>query len=121
MNKPLAALSVFAFLALVALMFLMSPTEAGPVGIFIFFVLCYMFFLGLAVNLCKLFFVIANKIKKNGISGIDKKSYRYGLVLAIAPELLVILSSGGTVGVIQIVAVGILEFLLWFVVAYRHV
>ena len=121
MNKPLALLSAIAFLVIVVLMFFLSPTEAGPLGIFAFFVLCYMFFLGLAVNICKLFFVLANKVKKNGIANIDKKSYRYGLVVAIAPELMIILSSGGAFGWVQIIAILIVEILLCFIVGHSRV
>ncbi len=121
MNKLFAAISVLAFFVIVVMMFMFSPTEVGALGIFVFFVLCYAFFLGLAVNICKLFLVLANKVKKNGIAGIEKKSYKYGLVLAVAPELLIILNTGGTIGVMQIITIVVAEFLLWFIVSHLHV
>lgn len=110
MNKLFAAISVLAFFVIVVMMFMFSPTEVGALGIFVFFVLCYAFFLGLA-----------DKVKKNGIAGIEKKSYKYGLVLAVAPELLIILNTGGTIGVMQIIAIVVAEFLLWFIVSHLHV
>ena len=64
MNKLFAAISVLAFFVIVVMMFMFSPTEVGALGIFVFFVLCYAFFLGLAVNICKLFLVLAKKVKK---------------------------------------------------------
>lgn len=121
MNKLFAALSVAAFLAIVAMMFLWSPTEVGPLGIFIFFGLCFLFFLGLAVNICKLFLVIADKIKKNGVAAIDEKSKRYGVILAIAPELAIILNTGGSLTWWHVILICVCEFLIWLVATFSRV
>ncbi len=120
MNKPLALVGALAMMIIVAMCYMLTPSEAGPLGIFVFFVLCYAFFLGLAVHICKLFFILYNKAKKGRISNIDKKSVRYGSVLALAPELAIILKSGGTLGVWQILAIIFFELLLFFYVAHTR-
>ena len=66
---------------LLAMMFLTSPSTVGPAGVLVFFTTSYLFFLGLAVMCCRLFFILRGKLNKaKKALNLDKKSLRYGAV-----------------------------------------
>ena len=78
MDKVVLTASVIALFLIAMMMFFTSPGVVGPLGIMIFFVLIYVFFLGLAVFGCRLFFRMLGKANKIYANHIVKKSYRYG-------------------------------------------
>ncbi len=117
MDKALIFLSVISFLAITAMMFMFSPSDVGPVGVLGFFLLCYVLFLGLAVFGCRLFFSLRARIDKRKGGNIKKKSYYYGLVVALAPILLLVSGSFGGITLIGIVMVLAVEALLCFLVS----
>lgn len=115
MNKILLIVSVFAFIVLLMMMFLTSPSQVGPVGVLVFFTISYLFFLGLAVLGCKLFFLLRGKLNRAKAAGnIEKKSLRYGMVVAIAPVALLLAGSLSGITVWEVLLIGILEILLCF-------
>jgi len=99
------------------MMIFVSPETAGPLGIMLFFVLSYMFFLGLAVSCCKLFFTLLGKASKIHAGNIQKKSFRYGSVLALAPVIFLLCVSFGGISLLEIVATVLIEALLCFMVS----
>jgi len=115
MNKLLLIVSACAAMILLAMMFLTSPSQVGPVGVLVFFTTSYLFVLGLAVFCCRLFFIIRGKLNKaKKSSNLDRKSLRYGAVLALAPVILMLIGSFGGISVGEVVLTVFLEILLCF-------
>ena len=115
MNKLLLIISTLAAVVLVAMLFLTSPSSVGPVGVLVFFTTSYLFFLGLAALVCKLFFIILGKLNRaKATTNLDKKSLRYGLVVALAPVALMLVGSFGGISIGEIFIVAFLEILLCF-------
>lgn len=117
MDKVLLVFSAVAFVILLSMMLLFSPSEVGPFGVLVFFILCYVLFLGLAVLCCRLFFVLRGRLDKTKSGNSKKKSYYYGLVIALAPILLLVCSSFGGLSFLQIFLVFGLEVMLCFLVS----
>ena len=118
MNKLLLIISSCALLVLLAMIFLTSPSAVGPVGVLVFFTTSYLFFLGLAVSGCRLFFLLRGKMNRaKAVTNLDKKSLRYGLVLALAPIILMLIGSFGGVSIAEFLVVGLLEVILCFLVS----
>ena len=117
MDKLLLIFSAISFVFLVAMMFLFSPSDVGPLGVLVFFTMCYVLFLGLAVLGCRLFFTLRSKLDKTKMGNIKKKRYYYGLVIALAPILLLVSASFGGISILEIGLVLGLEILLCFLVS----
>ena len=115
MNKLLLIVSAVSLVILLAMMFLTSPSTVGPVGVLVFFTMTYLFLLGLAVFGCKLFFLLRGKMNHaKAVNNVQKKSLRYGVVLAIAPVALLLAGSFGGITLAEIALVAGLEILLCF-------
>ena len=115
MNKLLLIVSACAAMILLAMMFLTSPSTVGPAGVLVFFTTSYLFFLGLATFGCRLFFMFRgaiNKAKKS--TNLDKKSLRYGVVVALAPVILLLIGTFGGISIMEIALTCVLEVLLCF-------
>jgi hypothetical protein len=117
MDKILLLWSAISLVCLLAMMFLTSPADIGPLGILIFFGLLFFVFTGLAVFCCRLFFSIRGKINKAKAGNERKKSYYYGIVLALAPVILLICRSFGGLTMVEIASVAVLEIVLCFLVS----
>ena len=117
MDKLLLILSAVAFVALLTMMLLFSPSEVGPFGVLVFFTICYVLFLGLAVLFCRLFFILRAKIDKRKSGNGKKKSYYYGLAIALAPVMLLACGSFGGLSIFECFLVSAFELLLCFVVS----
>jgi nitrogen fixation/metabolism regulation signal transduction histidine kinase len=115
MNKVLLVVSACAAMILLAMMFLTSPSEVGPVGVLLFFTTSYLFFLGLAVLCCRLFFYFRGKMNRaKASSNLNKKSLRYGLVVALAPVMIMLIGSFGGITIAEFALAIALEILLCF-------
>lgn len=115
MNKLLLIISACAAMIILAMMFLTSPSSVGPVGVLVFFTTTYAFFLGLAAFVCRLFFLLRGKLNKaKEVTNLDKKSFRYGMVLALAPVILMLIGSFGGISIGEVVLTVLLEILLCF-------
>ena len=64
MDKFLLLFSAIALICMLAMMFFVSPSEIGPLGILTFFAMLYFVFVGLAVFGCRLFFALRAKLDK---------------------------------------------------------
>lgn len=117
MDKLLLVLSAMSFVILVAMMFMISPSEAGPLGILGFFLLCYVLFLGLAVLGCRLFFRLRSKIDKTKAGNEVKKSYYYGAVSALLPLLAILVDLPGDPAIWKIPVILGVEVALWMLVS----
>lgn len=115
MNKLLLMINVLAAVVLAAMLFLTSPSSVGPAGVLVFFTTSYLFFLGLAALGCKLFFILLGKLNKaKATTNLEKKSRRYGLVIALAPVALMLVGSFGGISIGEVLIVVFLEILLCF-------
>jgi hypothetical protein len=115
MNKLLLMISACAAVILATMMIFTSPSKVGPVGVLLFFTTSYLFFLGLAAFVCKLFFIFRGKMNREfAIQDVNKRSFRYGLVLALAPVMLMLVGSFGGISIGEIVLVVLLEVFLCF-------
>ena len=115
MTKLLLIVSAVSLVILLAMMFLTSPSTVGPVGVLVFFTMAYLFFLGLAVFCCRLFFLVRGKMDHaKAANNLQKKSLRYGVVIAIAPVALLLAGSFGGITIGEIALVAGLEILLCF-------
>lgn len=56
-----------------------------------------------------------NKAKK--LTNLDKKSRRYGAVIALAPVILMLIGSFGGISIAEIALTGLLEILLCFLMS----
>lgn len=117
MDKVVLTASLIALFLIAMMMFFTSPGVVGPLGIMIFFVLIYVFFLGLAVFGCRLFFRLLGKANKIYANHIVKKSYRYGSIVALAPVIMLLCISFGGVSWFQIVLTLLIEAGLCFLVS----
>jgi hypothetical protein len=98
-------------------MFFTLPSEVGPLGILVFFILAYVLFVGLAVFGCRLFFTLRAKLDKTKRGNIQKKSYYYGVTIALAPVILLVCGSFGGVTLLEIGLVLALEIVMCFLVS----
>lgn len=115
MNKLLIILSVCAAMILLAMLFLTSPSTVGPLGVLVFFTTAYVFFLGLAAIGCRLFFMFWGKLHPAQKSAnLDKKSLRYGLVVALAPVMIMLIGSFGGISFWEVCLTIVLEIVLCF-------
>ena len=117
MNKWLIVLSVVSFFFIAAMMSFTSPSGVGPWGILLFFCLCYVMFLGLAVGACRIFFSLKERLRKTN-GNIQRKSYYYGLVVALAPVLVLFMGSFGGIAIPELLMVLGVEVILCFFVAH---
>ena len=117
MDKALILLSLLSFLLIITMMFSFSPSDVGVIGVFAFFILCYVLFLGLAVFGCRLFFVLRAKLDKKKGGNLKKKSYYYGSVIALAPILILVGRSFGNISILEIGLVLVVEAMLCFLVS----
>ena len=117
MDKALILLSLLSFLLIIMMMFSFSPSDVGVIGVFAFFILCYVLFLGLAVFGCRLFFILRAKLDKKKSGNLKKKSYYYGSVIALAPILILVGRSFGNISILEIGLVLVVEAMLCFLVS----
>ncbi len=117
MDKALILLSLLSFLLIITMMFSFSPSDVGVIGVFAFFILCYVLFLGLAVFGCRLFFILRAKLDKKKSGIFKKKSYYYGSVIALAPILILVGRSFGNISILEIGLVLVVEAMLCFLVS----
>lgn len=117
MDKFLLLFSAIALICMLAMMFFVSPSEIGPLGILTFFAMLYFVFVGLAVFGCRLFFTLRAKLDKTKRGNVQKKSYYYGVTIALAPVILLVCGSFGGVTLLEIGLVLALEIVMCFLVS----
>lgn len=119
LNKFLFIASIIAFMFLVVLLTFTTPSGVGPLGVLVFFTLCYVVCLGVTVSICNVFFRFKSQINKKHQSSAAKKSYYYGAVLAFAPVIVLAMRSFGGVGLLELGLVCIAMLVACFLVSKR--
>jgi len=98
-------MSLSAVILLATMMNLTTPSEIGPLGVLVFFTFMYLISLGVMVGLCRIFFALRGKLKKNKARVGVRRSYYYGSVLAFVPIILIFMRSFGELNVLEIALV----------------
>lgn len=106
-------LSILAVVFLIVMMNVMTPSEAGPFGVLVFFTLMYF----VAFNLSGV--ILRALYKLMGRKGWLKKDILYAVVLAFAPILLLFMQSFSAVTILTIGLVAFFEFLALFLVSKK--
>lgn len=84
-NRLLILISVVMTVVLLAMMNFMTPTEAGPLGVLVFFTTFYIVVFGVMAVLVGILFRIRGKAK------LGAKGYAYAGILALAPVILLVM------------------------------
>ncbi len=112
-NRVVLVASLMATVIILVMLNFTTPTELGPWGILLFFVLFYVVMYGVAMLVLKMF------RKALGKKGFSRKSYLYTAVLAFAPIMLLLAQSLGSLTWFTLVLVMLFEFLGCFLVYKR--
>ncbi len=91
LNRVFLFMSLVAAVILAAMLFFTTPAELGPLGIFAFFVMTYVFMLGITTFVVNIFIKLVLKKKAMGW-----KDYADAAVLAFWPVMILIFISLGT-------------------------
>ena len=118
-GKFKAVVTVVSLVFLLAMMWTTTPSGVGPLGVLVFFTLCYIVSFGVMSTICRCFFVLKSKMDKRHLGGEDKKSFYYGAVLAFAPVLLLGMQAFGGVGWLELLFVILAMVLACFLVAKK--
>ena len=93
-----------------------TPQDIGSVGVFVFFLMFYAMCVGVAICACRLFF--AAKMREGMSSkNVRRRSNYYGVILALAPMMLLMFQSFGGLRIFEVVLVGVVTGLLCFLTA----
>lgn len=90
LNRMIFLMNIINIIALFLMLFLMSPSDLGPIGILVFFVMLYLLFFGIVVFFMnffvKIFFSRGAMIKKDYINS--------GIIAILPVMILVLIASG---------------------------
>jgi len=117
LKKLITIFTVIALLLLIILLNVTNPASAGPFGILVLFVAIYVFFVGVISGLIYFFSKLISKISiifmpRRPIERISlKNSYYYSTVIALAPVMIIGLSSVGASSFYSMVLIAIFEII----------
>lgn len=114
LNRFIYLISLVAMVVLLVMMNLTTPAEVGPLGVLVFFTTIYLVMFGIMVGLVSIFRKIAGRR-----GAMHRKDYAYALALALAPIMLLLAHSIGTVWWLSLGGVIIATALLLFVISKR--
>lgn len=110
-DQLIMGISIIGLAGLIVMLNFMSPTEAGPLGVLLFFTTLFVVVFGLVVFLMKSFYKITGK--KKVMAG---KDYLYSAVITFGPIMLLMAGSFGAINVWTAILIGIFLFLVGFLV-----
>lgn len=120
LGKVLALSTLCAFVLLSALLQSTTPSSIHPLGILFVFLLIYLLALGtLTFLLYGVFVGIAKARKKNGTVTL-RRAYIYASALALAPVMLVGMSSIGKTGIYEFLLIVVFEMVVCFYIAKQR-
>ena len=119
LSRILAIITLAAFVLLSAILQSTSPSTIHPVGILFVFILFYLLALGVltfllygGIHLIQK--VLPSRAHKRSFS--FKRAYVYGLVLALAPIMMVGMASIGRLGIYEVLLICTFEAVICFYV-----
>ncbi len=110
-NRALILVSLAFSAVLLAMMNFMTPTEAGPLGVLVFFTTLYVVFFGFMVA------IVATLFKIRGKTKLGQKGYAYAGFLALAPIILLVMRPFIGFSILALIVAGIFELLGCFLIA----
>lgn len=125
LKKLVAASSVVSIVLLGVLLYTTTPTDIGPLGIFILFVLAYVSVLGVLTYLLFIFSKIISKLAsfvtaRQPLHALSfRRSYYFSSILTLVPIMLIGLQSVGEVGLYEAFLVAFFAFIGCLYVAKR--
>jgi hypothetical protein len=121
LGKVLALSTLCAFVLLSALLQSTSPSSIHPLGILFVFILIYVLVLGaLTFLLYAVLLLIAKMRKKDGVIMSFRRAYIFASVLALAPIMVVGMSSIGRMGIYEFLLIIAFEAVACFYVARQR-
>ena len=119
-KKIIFSLMIVSVIGLSLLLNLTSPSNIGPMGILVFFIMLYIIFLGLFSFFLHIIGRISAGFLKRPLRFIDfKRSYYYATVLAFAPIILIAQQSIGRVGFFEFILVIVFEIIACIYISKR--
>lgn len=125
-KRILLVSTILSGVLLIYILFFTTPTQVGVVGILSFFILTYLFLLGLFTGFIYLISYVFSLIAKNKVLtrpteqiGL-KKAYYYGTMIALAPVLLLAMQSFGNISFFELGLVILFASMGCFLVSKRQ-
>lgn len=112
-NRLPTLFSLIAVIVILAMINLTTPSDVGPLGVLVFFVMVYIVIYGIADLIVSIFFRAAEK--KHGVG----KRHYYAAIIAFGPVMLLLVQSFGSLSIATIAMVVAFVFLGCFVVKKR--
>ena len=120
LGKVLALSTLCAFVLLSALFQSTSPSSIHPLGILFVFLLLYVLVLGVLTFLLYSSILLIAKIRKNTDHLSFRRTYIFASVLALAPIMIVGMSSIGRMGIYEFLLIMAFETIACFYVARQR-
>lgn len=119
LGKVLAISTLCAFVLLSALMQSTTPSSIHPLGILFVFFLIYLLVLGALTFLLYIGTSVVLRVRKRELKDMSilKRSYVYASVLALAPVMIIGISSIGRMGIYEFLLVIMFEVIVCFYMA----
>ncbi len=111
-KRLIPVLSLLAAVVLLLILNFTTPADAGPFGVLVFFLMCYVVVLGIALVFVKIFMKLGGK--KMG-----RKGYLYGAIIAFGPIMMLLAQSLRTLSPFTIGLICVFIFLACFLVSKR--
>lgn len=126
LKRILLISTVLSGVLIILILLFTTPTQVGVAGILSFFILAYIFLLGLLTGLLYLSSYTFSLLTKNRVMSRPtkqmslKKAYYYGTIAALAPVLLVAMQSFGNISFFEFGLVLIFVAIGCFLVSKRQ-
>ncbi|MBR6965110.1 hypothetical protein IKH83_02235 [Candidatus Saccharibacteria bacterium] len=114
-NRVILSISMIGLAGLILVLNLTSPTEAGPLGVLLFFTTLFIVIFGLVSFLMSVFYRMTSHKKEMG-----GKDYLYAAVITFGPIMLLMARSFGAISIWTVGLIFIFLFLVGFLV-YKKV
>ena len=120
LGKVLALSTLCAFVLLSALLQSTTPSSIHPLGILFVFFLIYVLALGVLTFLLYVGFSAVAKVRKKSTTVTLRRMYIYASALALAPVMLVGMSSIGKTGIYEFLLIAAFEIVACFYVTKQR-
>lgn len=114
LNRLILLVSLVAVIILLAMMNLTTPTEIGPSGVLVFFLLIYVVMFGVCTGAVAVFRKMTRAKGKMG-----RKQYFYAAVMAFAPLMMLLIQSFGSVNLLTVALLAVFVAVGCFVINKR--
>lgn len=110
-NRIILCITCAGFLGLLVILNFISPADAGPLGVLLFFTTLFVTIFGVVSLLMDLFYRLSGRKK-----GMSAKDYLYSSVISFAPIMLLMARSFGAISIWTVILIFLCLFLVGFLV-----